>query len=547
MALARALHEQKRLDEAEAAYDAILARNPDDAEALGFRGLLDFERGRLASASAFTERASRAAPENALYRARLGAICKTEGRLLQALDHYRRALTLNSLQPALLWHEIGNILFELGDDALACAAYRTVLQLNPNAAGALNNLGNALCNIANRTLSLEAANDAIASYRRVLSIAPKFAGIRRSIARAYIERARLFLLEDDLNGALNAVRDSVGYAGRNKRPKLVVALRQESAWKRDLRLPVRRLEKVRVLSGDPAWYLLTTDDLLYVDDMANANPEMSEYLRVSAANGRTILQLDTPRAEVKDASFLLGGSRNYYHWMLDYFPRLGIAEAAPSLPLLINRDLTRFQRECLDHLGIAETRLVSVAMPSIIQCAKLVAPLATCHEQELHPDAARWLRDKFIEPVPPKRRARIYVSRADAMLRRVVNEGELVAALRGLDFEIVVPGMITVSDQARAFSQAEIIIGPHGSGLTNIVFAPEGAHVVELSATRRRHPTFIEKLARGLHLNFHRVQGWALPTQEQRMAVNEQDQDMVVPVPELLRLITALGRGGAAN
>lgn len=532
-----ALHAKGLLDDAQRLLESLLTAQPDNAEAWGWRGLLDFERGRLVSAANFTAHAASLAPTAALYRARMGAIRRTEGRLSEALEFYRQALALPSAHQESWWHEIGNILFELGDNAQACAAYRKALELAPKSAGTLNNLGNALCNLAHQMEDIELANQAVDAYRRALSIAPKFAGARISLSRAMIERSRILLSRGDRNGALNAVRDALRNDGQKKRPKLIVAHRQAAAASRGLSIPSRSFVDASVLSGDRAWYVLSSDNELYIDDMSSGNAEMDSYVRVSTREGATIMQLDVERHAIRQPCFLLGGSRNYYHWMVDYFPRLSILDKANGLPVLVNADLTGFQRECLARVGVAEERLLPVPMPSIVDCAELVAPLAASDRQRLQQSAAQWLRDAFLAPSPASGK-RIYVSRRDAALRRLVNEDELIAALEKFDFETIVPGQATVERQAHAFSEATIILGPHGSGLTNMVFAPPRAAVIELTLGRLQRRSFMAELAAGLGLAWHQVQCWALPAAEQRTTAHHQDQDMVAPVSEIVRVIS---------
>ena len=74
----------------------------------------------------------------------------------------------------------------------------------------------------------------------------------------------------------------------------------------------------------------------------------------------------------------------------------------------------------------------------------------------------------------------LYVTRRDARSRRIVNEEQIVKLLRRLGFEIVCPGELSFSEQIRLFAQARVIIGPHGAGLTNTVFAPQNATLIEL-------------------------------------------------------------------
>ena len=77
-------------------------------------------------------------------------------------------------------------------------------------------------------------------------------------------------------------------------------------------------------------------------------------------------------------------------------------------------------------------------------------------------------------------RARLYVSRADAHHRHVRNERELRAVLGALGFEVLEPGRMTFEAQVQAFAHARCVVGVHGAGLTNIIWTPPGADILEL-------------------------------------------------------------------
>jgi capsular polysaccharide biosynthesis protein len=62
-------------------------------------------------------------------------------------------------------------------------------------------------------------------------------------------------------------------------------------------------------------------------------------------------------------------------------------------------------------------------------------------------------------------------------------------------FERIVPGEHDFADQVRRFASAEMILGPHGAGLTNLAFAPD-ATLVELFGSYRNACFFA--LARGM-------------------------------------------------
>jgi capsular polysaccharide biosynthesis protein len=99
----------------------------------------------------------------------------------------------------------------------------------------------------------------------------------------------------------------------------------------------------------------------------------------------------------------------------------------------------------------------------------------------VHPMALRWLRRTFTGTENPRKRGRrVFTSRRDAPLRQLVNEEELVAALAPLGIEFARCGAMGFAEQVALFSEAEVVVGGTGSALSNAVFVPGGALMMEL-------------------------------------------------------------------
>lgn len=175
----------------------------------------------------------------------------------------------------------------------------------------------------------------------------------------------------------------------------------------------------------------------------------------------------------------------YYHWMLDALPRLAVLEQWPGLqtvPLLVPARLKAFHQESLALAGIAPGRTVPFA-GGVGTCEKLFYPELPSRTGNPSPHAVAWLRARFLGNAPRADAApgrRLYVTRRDATHRRILNEDALIQVLQQRGFEIVCPGDLSVADQIELFRQAAVVVAPHGAGLTNMVFAPPGAVLIEL-------------------------------------------------------------------
>ena len=115
------------------------------------------------------------------------------------------------------------------------------------------------------------------------------------------------------------------------------------------------------------------------------------------------------------------------------------------------------------------------------------------------------LRERTLHDNVGRRNRRIYISRRKASERRVGNEGALVDRLRSLGFARYELEDLSPAQQIRLFQKAEVVVGPHGAGLANLLFATD-ATVLELqpSTTVATHFYFLcKRLGHSYHYLTH--------------------------------------------
>jgi predicted O-linked N-acetylglucosamine transferase (SPINDLY family) len=184
------------LGEAEAAmadFDAVLAAQPGQAEALVGRAHAFLLLDRAAEGLAPAERAVTFAPQLAeawFTRANLFSVL---GRPAEAIADYDRAL---QLKPALVdaWVSRGNAHYALRDFDAARADYERAIALKPDHADAHLNRGNVL-------VALEAHVDALSAFDRVIALRP-------GDADAFRRRGNVFLTLGRLDEALADLRQA---------------------------------------------------------------------------------------------------------------------------------------------------------------------------------------------------------------------------------------------------------------------------------------------------------------------------------------------------
>jgi len=207
--------------------------------------------------------------------------------------------------------------------------------------------------------------------------------------------------------------------------------------------------------------------------------------RASPAGQDFVVSLPPVDRVIEKPFVLLGTDENFSHWLERNLLKFAVLEAAgvdESLPVLINDDLRGYQREYLRLVGVPPERLLPVPRGLLVSCRKVAIPVCLRNRPRMR-FGMDWLRARVADHMDPPALARdlVFVSRRDSNLRVMHNEAELEQALRPLGFTTFVAGEAPVAEQIRAFSRARVIVGAHGAGLTNLMFAPPGAFVLEIA------------------------------------------------------------------
>jgi hypothetical protein len=206
-------------------------------------------------------------------------------------------------------------------------------------------------------------------------------------------------------------------------------------------------------------------------------PPPSTYGRPFRPFART-LRIDDPVATLTTS-----WDSNYFHWLFDVLPRLRLVEQAGLEPRWIYaaRRLP-FQRDTLLALGYGTDTILDAAAIPEISARELIVPSLPGTPGVMPEWVCEFLRERLAPAAPTGHRGpgRIYISRAGARSRRIVNESRLLDVLARHGFVTVRLETMPFADQVRTFQSARCIVAPHGAGLANLVFCRPGASVIEL-------------------------------------------------------------------
>lgn len=189
-----------------------------------------------------------------------------------------------------------------------------------------------------------------------------------------------------------------------------------------------------------------------------------------------------------------GTVTNYYHFLYDAIGRYGVFEEAmpgTEVDAIVVPHGAGYQRQVLELSGIARdgVRLLQPERGVTYRADRLLVP--STPNQDL--DAPRWVTEWLRKRLPATTAAgelprRLYLSRGQAPnTRRYVEEPQLWPELEKRGFVMLDPGTVTVQEQIDIFHGAEIVVSPHGAGLTNILFGTPGLAVLEMFAATYVH------------------------------------------------------------
>ncbi len=198
-----------------------------------------------------------------------------------------------------------------------------------------------------------------------------------------------------------------------------------------------------------------------------------------------------PETHIRGQAVLIGsqGSNNYYHWMTDLLPKFFVLEKSgikvnKNTKYIFTNVTSRFQIDTLKHLGFRDEQIYcTLKEGENIRADELLVPILT---NRMGLTMGSWLPVNIKEKFQKERSARtvnrkILVSRnaEKSHGRGIYNSAEFNQYFINKGYEMISPDDYTVAEQAQLFSQATHVAGPHGAGLTNLLFCGKGTQVYE--------------------------------------------------------------------
>ncbi|MEE4207212.1 MAG: glycosyltransferase family 61 protein [Erythrobacter sp.] len=220
--------------------------------------------------------------------------------------------------------------------------------------------------------------------------------------------------------------------------------------------------------------------------------------------------------------FLERAYHNHSHWLTAHLPKLILLKEREDLPdILLPKEPSKVMLESIAMLGIPRERFRTFDPARPVA----VGELALVGTDRFGPSRVRSVRSAFAGEGHEAQR-KVFISRAASRGRKLLNEDVLWPMLEERGFERVLMERLSFREQVDLMRETRVLLAPHGAGLTNMIFMPEGGHVIEMADPGFPNPNFYA-LACALGLDYWLIDAGATA------AEHPLDRDLFVEPGEI--------------
>lgn len=557
LGLGQVFRQTQQWQQAIAIYQQLLFLHPDWAEVYLGLGQAWLQLQQSQQAITAWQQAIALEPEKTAGWYGLGQIWAIEDNWSEAIACYQQVIIL---QPGTIeaYCQLGIALTHQGQIAEAFSCFQTALSLQPGVADLLNQL------LARQTAERKPGFDLIRQRVQTELLSPPPRQVCLSSREWAIATNRSSNNSSTRSSNSDAVEDQTAY--QTVHPKQTIPLTPPKTLDQTVHFSFRLGHQINVpasfvvtlphgrfwLDPDQTSMAVLTQDNIILRDLS---PQFPLYTPNHPANASqhhwllTVEHLTIPQRLDGTVAVLAGlSNRMYFHWMCDVLPRIELLRYQSRIEVidrfLVNATLP-FQRETLAILGISTHHILEVEQHHYIQAEMLVSPSFSGTPAWMSKFACHFLRQTFLRhrlTSASYSAKRLYVSRQSAENRRILNEQQLIDQIVPLEFTPVALETLSVVEQITLFADAEVVVAPHGSGLTNIVFCKPETIIIELFSPNYVYPCYwyLANLVglKYFYLTGEMTEGNSL---HQFLYSNPRTEDIWINPKQLLKILNIAG------
>ena len=179
---------------------------------------------------------------------------------------------------------------------------------------------------------------------------------------------------------------------------------------------------------------------------------------------------------------------NYGSFLFRVLPKLHAVRAhgLGHLPIAVWAHPPAFL-EFLRLAGVPGSQVLQHDVHALTTFDRVIAPSMRNPHAFLDPESHALFQGLARENLGTGGGRRLYLSRMGrasngGSTRQMLNEAELASAVAALGFEVIEPEQLSPAQQIAAFGSADIVVGPSGSAMFNVVFCRPGTKVLDIES-----------------------------------------------------------------
>lgn len=209
------------------------------------------------------------------------------------------------------------------------------------------------------------------------------------------------------------------------------------------------------------------------------NHEHDEELLAQAVSS-ALLHADQSEPAVLDEAvplYPLWSLGNLWHWIFESLPKICLVESSGYTGPYIVNATSKVVLEGLELMGVKPERIIHCAGPHLIRRA-LVPHVIHWSGIHKHRRLLSALRERLLGAAGALQgEKRCFIRRIGA--RRLLNEEELLDALRAYDIEVMVPEEHSLAGQIAFMSNSVLTLSPHGANSALAFFQKPASVLME--------------------------------------------------------------------
>lgn len=232
--------------------------------------------------------------------------------------------------------------------------------------------------------------------------------------------------------------------------------------------------------------VIAHDDKLVLD----ISPQFGIENAKQALRHDAFSYLKMPKCKIFEgtaAAIATPGGKTFFHWMTDALPKLFLLQDSTffewsKIDALVVPPNRSFILETLEALGVEKEKIIFSNSKFHLEASNLVVTSPRGVTGWPPKWAIDTLKEKFLNlfDSAPSFSKRIYVSRSQAAYRKIINESQVVEMLSQYGFTTITLENLSFAEQISVLRSAEVVVAPHGAGLTNLVWCNERTKVLEI-------------------------------------------------------------------